>query len=79
MLNPKIDVTIIQAGRLPLTDHYPDNFRQKIVNALKERGIQIILNEKADIDSINGAGRVHLQSGQTLSADLVVSNISTSH
>lgn len=79
MLNPKIEVTIVQAGRLPLTDHYPDHFRKKVVDALKQRGIQIILNEKADISSINGAGRVQLQSGQTLSADLVVSNISKSH
>jgi len=72
MLNPKIEIKMIQASRLPLNDHYPDSFRQKVLDLLKSRNIEVLLNEKADLDAITGTGRVNLRSGKTLTADVVV-------
>jgi apoptosis-inducing factor 2 len=72
MLNPKIEIKMIQASRLPLNDHYPDSFRQKVLDLLKSRNIEVLLNEKADLDAISGTGRVNLRSGKTLTADVVV-------
>jgi NADH dehydrogenase FAD-containing subunit len=72
MANPKANVTIVHGGNLPISDAFPDNFRQKAVTTLKEHGIDIILNELVDLSTINGSKTVTLKSGKSLPADLVV-------
>jgi NADH dehydrogenase FAD-containing subunit len=73
MANPKANVTIVHGANLPISDAFPDHFRQKAVTTLKEHGIDIILNELVDLSTINnGSKTVTLKSGKTLSADLVV-------
>jgi NADH dehydrogenase FAD-containing subunit len=74
MVKPKAKVTIVHAGRLPVSDEFPDYFREKAIASLNEHGVDIILNEKVDLDSINEKGQVRLKSGKTLSADVVVSH-----
>jgi NADH dehydrogenase FAD-containing subunit len=73
MVNPKANVTIVHGANLPISDAFPDYFRQKAVTTLKEHGIDIILNEFVDLTTINNASKsVTLKSGKTLAADLVV-------
>jgi len=72
MAHPETDVTIVHGARLPISDAYPEYFRQKIVDMLSKFGVKIILNEKANIENISEKGGVRLSSGKTLQADLVV-------
>lgn len=72
MAHPGTNVTIVHGLNLPVSDEFPDYFREKVVTTLKEHDINIILNERADIDNIGENGVVRLTSGKTLSADLVV-------
>ena len=62
----------MHAARLPLSDALPEYFREKVVAMLGEFGVKIILNEKVDIESLSEKGRVRLESGKTLPADLAV-------
>lgn len=75
MAHPEKNVTIVHAGRLPISDAFPDYFREKVVAMLGEFGIKIILNEKVDTESLSEKGGVFLKSGKTLPADLVVCSI----
>jgi len=72
MAHPNKNVTIVHGARLPVSDHFPDYFREKAVKSLEEHGVKIILNEKIDIESAGKNGVVKLSSGKTLTADLVV-------
>ena len=72
MAHPKTNVTIVHGARLPVSDHFPDYFREKIVKSIENHGVNIILNEKIDIDSAGKNGVVKLSSRKSLSADLVV-------
>jgi NADH dehydrogenase FAD-containing subunit len=74
MVHPDTNVTIVHGARLPVSDEFPDYFREKLVASLEERNINIVLNEKADVDNIEGKSGVSLTSGKTLPADLVVHN-----
>jgi NADH dehydrogenase FAD-containing subunit len=75
MAHPEKHVTIVHASRLPISYAFPDSFREKAVNSLKEHGVEILLNEKVDIGSIGTTGDIKLQSGKTLPADLVVISV----
>lgn len=79
MAHPDKNVTIVHGGRLPVSDAFPDYFREKAVASIEEHGVKIILNEKVDIDSIGGKGEITLMSGKTLPADLVVLSILEVH
>jgi NADH dehydrogenase FAD-containing subunit len=72
MAHPNKKVTIVHGARLPVSDHFPDYFREKAVKSLEEHGVDIILNEKIDIESAGKNGLVKLSFGKTLPADLVV-------
>lgn len=72
MAHPDKNVTIVHAARLPVSDAFPDYFREKAVTSIEEHGVKIILNEKVDTDSVGERGEVQLKSGKTLPADLVV-------
>jgi len=72
MAHPNKNVTIVHGARLPVSDHFPEYFREKAVKSLEEHGVNIILNEKIDIESAGKNGVVKLSSGKTLPADLVV-------
>jgi len=74
MAHPDTNVTIVHGDRLPLSDHFPDYFRQKVVETLKKHDIEIVLGEKVDLNDIPQNGSIKLQSGKSLSADLVVSS-----
>ena len=70
--HPEKHITIVHASRLPISDAFPDTFREKTVAALKDHGVDILLNEKAIVESGNTSGELKLKSGKTLSADLIV-------
>jgi NADH dehydrogenase FAD-containing subunit len=72
MAHPDTNVTIVHGARLPVSDEFPDYFREKIVASLEEHGINIILNERVDVNNVGKKGEIRLTSGKTLSADLVV-------
>jgi hypothetical protein len=72
MAHPDKHVTILHAARLPISDAFPDYFREKTVASLKEHGVEILLNEKVDTDSLGTSGKIKLKSGKVLSADLIV-------
>ena len=72
MLNPQIAVKIVHAGALPLSDHYPDDFRKRVVKLLEKHDIDLFLNERAEYNPNSGNDVVRLQSGKVLEADLVV-------
>jgi NADH dehydrogenase FAD-containing subunit len=72
MAHPNADVTIVHGGRLPVSDAFPDSFREKALHALHDYGVKVILNEKVNLDSIGEKGQIRLSSGKTLPADLVV-------
>jgi hypothetical protein len=72
MAHPHKNVTIVHGARLPVSDAFPDYFREKAVASIEEHGAKIILNEKVDIESVGEKGEVQLKSGKTLLADLVV-------
>jgi NADH dehydrogenase FAD-containing subunit len=72
MVNPEIKITIVHSERLPLSHHYPDHFRTKLVDVLKQHDVELLLNEKADMVNNSNSGTVPLQSGKTLAADAVV-------
>jgi apoptosis-inducing factor 2 len=78
MVNPKAKVTIVHGANLPVSDAFPDYFREKVVTTLKEHGIDIILNELVDLSTVNtGSKTVTLKSGKTLSTDLLVLTLSS--
>jgi NADH dehydrogenase FAD-containing subunit len=72
MAHPTKNVTIVHGARLPVSDHFPDYFREKALKSLQDHGVDIILNEKIDIDSAGKNGVVKLTSGKALPADLLV-------
>ena len=72
MAHPEANVTIVHGARLPVSDAFPEYFRTKVVAMLGEFGVNIILNEKVDMESLSAKRGVHLKSGKTLPADLVV-------
>jgi NADPH-dependent 2,4-dienoyl-CoA reductase/sulfur reductase-like enzyme len=72
MAHPGKNVTIVHGARLPVSDAFPDRFREKAVASIEEHGVNIILNEKVDTKSIGEKGEVRLNSGRTLPADVVV-------
>ena len=72
MAHPNTNVSIVHAGRLPVSDEFPDSFRKKALQALQDDGVKLILNEKVNLDTIGEKGQVRLSSGKTLPADLVV-------
>ena len=56
-----------------MSHHYPDSFRKKVLDGLKEKDIKMLLNEKAgDLDNLPSSGTIKLQSGTKLTADLIV-------
>jgi NADH dehydrogenase FAD-containing subunit len=71
MVNPNANVTIIQGANLPLNSAYTDSFRQKVKKEVENRGGKFMLNEKANLTSTDTKA-VKLQSGKTLTADIVV-------
>lgn len=75
MAHPSKKVTIVHGARLPVSDHYPDYFREKAVKSLEEHGVDLVLNEKIDVESAGKNGVVKLSSGKTLPADLVVRHL----
>lgn len=72
MAHPEINVTIVHGARLPLSDAFPEYFREKVVAMLGEFGVKIILNEKVNTESLSEKGGVRLKSGKTMPADIVV-------
>jgi NADH dehydrogenase FAD-containing subunit len=72
MAHPNKKVTIVHGARLPVSDHFPDYFREKAVKSLEEHGVDIVLNEKVDIDTARQGRVVKLSSGKSIPADLVV-------
>jgi len=72
MAHPEKHVTIVHAARLPISDVFPDFFREKAVASLKQHGVEILLNEKVDTKSLGTSGEIKLKSGKVLSADLIV-------
>ena len=72
MIKPEANITIIHAGPLPLNDSFSDFFRQKVISTLKEFNVDILLNEKVDLNAIGESGEAKLLSGKTLSADMIV-------
>jgi apoptosis-inducing factor 2 len=75
MAHPEKHVTIVHAGRLPISDAFPDSFREKTVNSIKGHGVELLLNEKVDTTSLGASGQLKLKSGKTLPADLIVFSV----
>jgi apoptosis-inducing factor 2 len=75
MAHPEKHVTILHAGRLPISDAFPDFFREKAVNSIKEHGVELLLNEKVDTTTLGTSGQLKLKSGKTLPADLIVLSV----
>lgn len=75
MAHPEKHVTIIHAGKLPISDAFPDSFREKAVNSIKEHGVELLLNEKVDTTTLGTSNQLKLKSGKTLRADLIVLSV----
>ncbi|KAG2003442.1 hypothetical protein CC2G_004044 [Coprinopsis cinerea AmutBmut pab1-1] len=68
---PSKKVTIVQGDRLVLNDVYPDRFRKGLLNRLRKRGVEVILN-----DAIRGNppvdASVKTREGRELACDLLI-------
>jgi hypothetical protein len=60
MAHPEKHVTIVHGGRLPISEAFPDSFRQKTVNSIKDHGVELLLNEKVDTTSLGTSGQLKL-------------------
>ena len=75
MAHPEKHVTIVHAGRLPISEAFPDSFRERAVNSIKNHGVELLLNEKVDMSSLGTSDQIKLKSGKTLLADLIVISV----
>jgi len=67
--HPSINVHVIHKDRLPLSNVYPDSFRQQIKTRLVKNGINLLLNETVDLTTSEKSNTT-LLSGKTLSSDI---------
>lgn len=62
----------MHGDRLLLNDAYPNYFRKDVANAVRSRGVDIVLDDHVDDLEPSESGVIQTRSGKRIIADLVV-------
>ncbi|CAE7176922.1 unnamed protein product, partial [Rhizoctonia solani] len=69
---PEKKVIIVHGGSELMNSTYPAKFRKSLLDAVTEKGAQVILGDKISVDAVPKDGYVTTQSGKLIRADLVI-------
>lgn len=69
---PEKKVTIVHGQDFLLNDAYPKYFRKDVAKGLRNRGVEIVLNDWVDELEPSESGVIKTRNGKRIIADLVV-------
>lgn len=69
-------VTIVHGDSLLLNDAYPKYFRKDVANAVRNRGVDVVLEDHVDDFEPSESGVITTRNGKRIIADLVVRELS---
>ncbi|QRV84866.1 apoptosis-inducing factor A [Ceratobasidium sp. AG-Ba] len=73
--HPDKQVTIVHGGKELMNSAYPTKFRKSTLDAMQERGVEVIFGDKISSSAVPVGGHVTTAQGKQLRADLVVNAV----
>lgn len=70
--HPDKKVTIVHGGKALMNQTYVSKFRKSLLDAVTNKGVEVILEDKVSPDAIPANGYVTTEGGRTIRADIII-------